>query len=84
MFKIERHSNGQGTTLRLSGQIESEHIRQLQMEIEDGSKPHNLDLDEVTLVGRDVVRFFAAYEAQGIELRNCPLYIREWIFRESN
>jgi hypothetical protein len=84
MFKIERHSNGQGTTLRLSGQIESEHIQQLRTEIEGAPRPHTLDLDEVTLVGRDVVRFLKACETQGIELRNCPLYIQEWIFRESD
>jgi len=28
------------------------------------------------------VRFLALCESNGIELRNCPLYMREWIFRE--
>jgi hypothetical protein len=38
-----------------------------------------LDLEEVKLVDREAVRFLAACEARGIQLRNCPSYIREWI-----
>ena len=38
-----------------------------------------LDLDEVRLVDRESVRFLASCEARGIQLKNCPFYIREWI-----
>jgi len=41
-----------------------------------------LRMDEVTLVDVDVVRFLGACEAQGIQLRGCSAYIREWIARE--
>jgi hypothetical protein len=41
-----------------------------------------LDLGEVKLVDRDVVRFLAQREARGTELRNCSAYIREWISLE--
>ena len=41
-----------------------------------------LDLKDVVLVDRDVVRFLRAREGNGIALRNCPPYIREWIARE--
>jgi hypothetical protein len=41
-----------------------------------------LDLSEVKLVDRDVVGFLARIEAKGIQLENCPSYIREWIERE--
>jgi hypothetical protein len=37
---------------------------------------------EVTLVDVEVVRFLGSCETQGVELRNCPVYIREWIARE--
>ena len=43
-----------------------------------------LDLEEVTLVDRDVVRSLGASEAVGVELVNCSPYIRDWIFRERN
>ena len=41
-----------------------------------------IDLKEVTLVDRDAVTFLALSETGGIELRNCPAYIREWVDRE--
>jgi hypothetical protein len=41
-----------------------------------------LDLRDVVLVDRDVVRFLRACEVGGIALRNCPPYIRDWIARE--
>jgi len=41
-----------------------------------------LDLDEVTLVDVDVVRFLKACEAAGVEVVHCSRYIREWMPRE--
>ena len=38
-----------------------------------------LDLTEVTLVSLEAVRALSTAEANGIELRNCPAYVREWI-----
>jgi len=43
-----------------------------------------LDLEEVTLVDLDVVRFLGVRQADGVELVDCSPYIREWIFRERN
>jgi len=41
-----------------------------------------LDLHEIELVDREVVRFLAQCEAEGTTLVHCPAYIREWIERE--
>jgi hypothetical protein len=41
-----------------------------------------LDLNEVTLVDVDVVRFLGGQERRGVELGKCSPYIREWIQRE--
>ncbi len=38
-----------------------------------------LDLEEVRLVAREVIRFLADCEARGIKLKNCPSYVREWM-----
>jgi len=46
--------------------------------VHDQTVSLSLDLTEVTLVDRDVVRFFAACELKSIELRNCPGFLREW------
>jgi hypothetical protein len=42
-----------------------------------------LDLKDLTIVDRDAVKFLARCEADTIELKNCPEYIREWIAREN-
>ena len=41
-----------------------------------------LDLNEVTLVDLGVVRFLICCEDEGVELVQCPPYVREWILRE--
>jgi hypothetical protein len=41
-----------------------------------------IDLEEVTVIDREAVVFLAVSENNGIELRNCPAYIREWVDRE--
>jgi hypothetical protein len=38
-----------------------------------------VDLEEVRLVDRESVRFLASCKARGIQLKNCPSYIRQWI-----
>lgn len=43
-----------------------------------------LDLKEVTLVARDAVRFLASVEARGIQIVNCPEYVRRWIAAEKS
>jgi len=42
----------------------------------------SIDLKDVLLVDRETVTLLAFSEANGIELRNCPAYIREWVARE--
>jgi hypothetical protein len=41
--------------------------------------PVALDLREVALVDREAVKFLATLDARGVELRNCPGFIREWM-----
>ena len=82
MFKIETLPDGQNTVLRLIGRIRAEDLQELKRQIRDDSPTVKLDLDEVTLVDVDVVRFLRACATNGIQLVNCSPYIREWIERE--
>ena len=41
-----------------------------------------LDLEHVTLLDVEGVRFLSECEAAGLELVHCSPYIREWITRE--
>jgi hypothetical protein len=51
-------------------------------QIEDGESQVALDLNEMTLVDIEVIHFLIACEARGVEVLNCPRYIRKWTARE--
>jgi len=72
-----------GTTIRLIGRMRAEHIDPVREEIAASLGPTALDLDEVTLADIDAVRFLVAAERDGIVLRHCAPFIREWMARES-
>ena len=40
------------------------------------------DLRDLLFVDRAAIGLLAVIEASGAELRNCPLYIREWVAQE--
>jgi hypothetical protein len=82
MLRIEKDSDGDETTLRLSGRIQSDCITSIRSAMNDGCPHKILDLTEVTLVDVAVVRFLISCENEGTELVQCPPYIREWIVRE--
>jgi anti-anti-sigma regulatory factor len=68
--------------LRVSGRIDAEQLRELRACLLRHGPHVVLDLDEVRLVDRAIVRFLVRCEADGVELRNCSRYIREWMDRE--
>jgi len=81
VLKIERGSERGRAILRLSGRIQSGQVEQLKMQMA-GIPEVVLDLKEVRLVDREVVRFLGMCELSGTELRHCSSYIREWILKE--
>ena len=68
----------------LSGEMDGEHAAGLQslLAAEVGT-PVLLDLEDVTLVDREAVRFLAAVEVSGVQIVNCPEYVRTWIAAEN-
>ena len=68
--------------LRISGRITQEDVEVLRSAIDQERGAIAIDLGEVGLVDRSAVNLLALSEARGVELRNCPAYIREWIARE--
>jgi hypothetical protein len=82
MLRIEKSSEQQDTIVRLIGRMRSDDLEELKAQIRQSGQRIVLNLDEVTLVDVDVVRFLRAAEGEGIELRHCPPFIREWISRE--
>ena len=82
MLRIEKYFDGCVTKLRLSGRIQSDSIDSIRSAMNDGSTNQILDLAEVTLVDVTVVRFLIRCEDDGVELVQCPPYVREWMVRE--
>lgn len=84
MRKIQRFGNGE-VVFTVSGRLEEGNVNELSalLTAERTDRPLALDLKDVVLVDRDVVRFLRRCEANGIELRNCPPYIRAWIAQEA-
>jgi hypothetical protein len=83
-LKIEKEFFGQKTVVRLSGRLQAEHVDELKTQLTGEPSGMALDLEAVTLVDVEVVRFFNACEQNGVELLHCCRYIREWILRERN
>jgi hypothetical protein len=81
-LRIEKSFEGRKTIFRISGGIASKQLEELKTEMAGEGAAAVLDLEHVTLVEVEGVRFLSDCEGQGIELLHCPLYIREWIARE--
>lgn len=69
--------------LRVSGRITGDHVSTLRTLLEEESSAVTLDLKDVRLVDDEAVKLLATQESKGVRITNCPLYIREWIRRET-
>jgi len=80
MFRISWDKNGD-ILFKLSGRMEEETVTALKALFQSEAKGRRiaLDLIELTLVDQDAMDFLKDCEANGIELRNCPAYVRKWI-----
>jgi anti-anti-sigma regulatory factor len=80
MLKITRVANGE-VVFSLSGRMDRENVGELEtlLSEEAGDRILVLDLKDLRLVDQDVVSFLRRCEARGIQIKNCPVYIREWI-----
>ncbi len=87
-FRIERLAAGENAiVLRVCGRMHIECVNTLQELIEQElieaeNTKIALDLSEITLADSDAATFLAICEIEGIELRNCPAFLRGWVARE--
>ena len=68
--------------MKLIGRIRAEYLAELKSQMALSAPNIALELEEVTLVDVDVVRFLRVCESEGTQLLHCSAYIREWIARE--
>ena len=82
MLRITRSANGE-VVFTLSGRMDEEGIAQLETLIRSEADGLGivLDLKDLILVGREAISFLERCETDGITLKNCAGYVREWITR---
>ncbi len=82
--RIDRRIIGQGRAmLYISGRITEEDVDTLRALLEQEKGVVTIDLKGVLIVDREAIKLLAVRESNGVELRNCPAYIREWVTRET-
>jgi anti-anti-sigma regulatory factor len=85
MLKIQRTTDRAAIVLTVSGRLDAENVSELcrSLDVVPGDTVVVLDLTDLVLADRDVVRLLREFEArERIVLRNCPAYIRRWMAGE--
>jgi hypothetical protein len=80
MLKVQRTANGE-VVFAVSGQLDAGGLRELSalLALEPSTRTMTLELRDLVLVDRNAIGFLRACAEKGIELRNCPQYIRIWM-----
>jgi hypothetical protein len=83
MLRIQREANGE-VVLKISGRLDAENLTELKKLIESDETDRRivLDLRELMLLDHEAVGFLRECDSDGIELKNCPPYVCEWIARQ--
>ena len=81
-LRIDKVPDGPGTTIRLIGRLRAELLEELSAQIKGSGATVVLDLEEVSLVDVDTVRFLGVCQSDGISLIHCSPYVNNWIARE--
>jgi anti-anti-sigma regulatory factor len=83
MLRITRNANGE-VVFRVSGQLTGENVAEMAALLAAEGKGRRIVLDctDLRAVDSEAVKFLEKWEADSIKLKNCGLYIREWIRRE--
>ncbi|MDQ2870119.1 MAG: TolC family protein [Acidobacteriota bacterium] len=87
MLKIDTVTETETDALiRLTGRVEAEQLPELKTLLARASKAGRkvtLDLEGVSAVDRDTVRFFVSGPGRSAHLLHCPAYVKEWCRAET-
>ncbi len=85
MLKIVKLQAGEGgVEFALIGRLQGEYVTEVRELIHQERSAIVFDLRELQLVDRSAVQFLALCERDGVVLRNCVPYIRDWVTREGS
>lgn len=81
-LKIRQIREKHQTRICLSGELRCAHLFDLRAEIEQFGQLTTLDLEEVSIIDIEGIRLLNECQALGVQIVNCPRYIREWMLQE--
>ncbi len=82
----ERNAGDPAVTLVLNGKFGEESLLVLEQSIGEARLANPLvylDLSEVTLVDRNLLRYILSQTQNGVTVVNCPTYLRRWITQDA-
>lgn len=85
MLKIQRTTNGE-VVFVLTGRLQGDTLGELcgLLALESPTRALALELKDLVLVDSDAVGFLRKCVQKGIELRNCPKFIRTWMASDTD
>lgn len=85
VMKIDRAVEGDRVRLALSGDLDRIHLAEVERLLGEQDEPRDrivLDLGGVRLVDREAVGALARWQAEGVRLERCPVYVLQWLAQE--
>ena len=83
MWKIQTLSDDKDNVIfSLSGRLQADQVEELRELLSAETRKVTFDLKEVNIVDREIITFFYRCSAIGVQLKNCPAYIEQWMARE--
>jgi anti-anti-sigma regulatory factor len=81
-LRIERRLSEDGLVVQLIGEFDTEHLDEVQAQVNDATCPVVIDIGELTLISVDGIRFLNACQNNGTPIINASGYITEWMTLE--
>jgi len=81
-LRIERRRSEDGLIVQLIGEFDTEHLDEVQAQVNDATCPVVIDIGELTLISVEGIRFLNACHHHGLPIINAAGYIAEWMTLE--
>jgi anti-anti-sigma regulatory factor len=81
-LRIERRRSEDRVVVQLIGEFDTEHLDEVQAQLNDAPCPVVIDIGELTLISVDGIRFLNACHDHGLPIINASGYIVEWMTLE--
>jgi hypothetical protein len=81
-IELEQHPAERYVRVLLNGKFSEDALAAVERSICEAESSHRrvfVDLSEVTLVDRKAAEYLSARASNGVQLVNCPPYLRRWI-----